>query len=288
MSVKRDSVKITKASGEQVPFSEEKLKVSLHRSGASNEVIASVIEEVKRELYEGMPTKNIYKLAFGLLKKASTHYAARYKLKSAIMELGPSGFPFEKYFSEIMKFRGYRTEVGTTVEGQCVSHEVDVIASKDKDFFMIECKYHNYPGISCDVKIPLYINSRFKDVEFTWKKLPGHDKLRHQGWLVTNTKFTDDAIQYANCAGLHLVGWNYPVDNNLKNWIDQSTLYPITCLTTITNGEKRLLLDKNIVLCKEICSNIELLGAANIQKTRYKNIQREIDTLCKGIPMEEE
>ena len=165
---------VIKASGEKVAFSPDKLMKSLQRSGAGEDAIRNILTEVKSHLYEGMPTKKIYKLAFGLLKKVSKPTAARYSLKKAIMELGPSGFPFEKYFSEILKHRGYRVRVGEIVQGHCVKHEVDVIAEINNHRFMIECKYHNLPGISCDVKIPLYIHSRFRDVEITWKKLPSH------------------------------------------------------------------------------------------------------------------
>jgi hypothetical protein len=86
------------------------------------------------------------------------------------MELGPSGFPFEKYVAEILKYQGYRVEVGVIVEGFCVKHEVDIIAEKEAKHFMIECKFHNQPGTFCDVKIPLYINSRFLDIEKMWKE----------------------------------------------------------------------------------------------------------------------
>ncbi len=137
---------ITKASGAQVPFSSEKLRTSLQRSGAKDEDIHSIITEVKNQLYPGIPTKKIYKLAFGLLKKVSKPIAARYRLKNAIMELGPSGFPFEKYFSEILKHQGYAVKVGEIVAGHCVKHEIDVIAEKGNDYLMIECKYHNLPA----------------------------------------------------------------------------------------------------------------------------------------------
>jgi hypothetical protein len=271
---------VIKASGEKVAFSPEKLAKSLQRSGAREDAIGNILTEVKGHLYEGMPTKKIYKLAFGLLKKVSKPTAARYSLKKAIMELGPSGFPFEKYFAEILKHRGYKVRVGEIVQGHCVKHEVDVIAEINNHHIMVECKYHNLPGISCDVKIPLYIHSRFRDVEISWKKLPGHENKIHQGWVVTNTKFTDDAIQYAQCAGLQLIGWNYPLLDNLKNMIDRSGLYPITCLTSLTQSEKQHLLNNKIVLSKEISNQPALLSLGHIAENRYDNIVREAKTLC--------
>jgi hypothetical protein len=61
--------------------------------------------------------------------------------------------------------------------------------------------------------------------------------------------------------------------------IDDSGLYPITCLTTITKYEKQLLLDKKIVLCKEICNKVSILKVANIPESRYANILKEAQSL---------
>lgn len=276
------SLIITKASGENVPFSDQKLRTSLQRSGADSETIDEVIKEVEAQLYEGITTKKIYQMAFGILKKSSRPVASKYKLKQAIMELGPSGYPFEKYVSEILKYQGFTVEVGKIVKGHCVNHEVDVIAEKEDQHFMIECKYHNQRGVICDVKIPLYIQARFKDVEKQWIELHGHESKFHQGWVVTNTRFSQDAMQYGVCAGLHLIGWDFPKKGSLREQIDASGLYPITSLTTLTKSEKQRLLNNKIVLCKEIYSNPQLLSDAGVSDNRISTVLKDIQILCEG------
>ncbi len=271
---------ITKASGEVVPFSSEKLRKSLHRSGASDEAIDHIVAEMEKQLYNGMTTKRIYLDAFKLLKKYSKFHAAKYKLKQAIMELGPTGFPFEIFISEILIQQGYKVKVGEIVKGHCVNHEIDVIAEKENHKYMIECKFHNQSGINCDVKIPLYIHSRFQDVEKKWVEVPGNSDKFHQGWVVTNTRFTDDAIQYGKCVGLNLLGWDFPEKNSLRMQIDKSGLYPITCLTTLTKTEKQFLLDKKVVLCKDIIKNSFQLSKLNISDVRINNILKEVGQLC--------
>lgn len=273
---------ITKASGEKVTYSSQKLSKSLERSGANTETINAIIKEVESQLYNGITSKKIYRIAFELLKKYSKPVAAKYKLKQAIMELGPSGYPFEKFIGEIMKYQGFQTQVGQIVSGVCVNHEIDVIAEKDEKHFMVECKYHNSRGTICDVKIPLYIQARFKDVEQQWINLPGHGTKFHQGWVVTNTRFSDDAIRYGICVGLHLVGWDFPKHGSLKEQIDVSGLYPITCLNTLTLGDKQQLLDHKIVLCKEICDNPNLLSEYGINANRIDSILKEAQLLCEG------
>ena len=181
--MKNKSLNITKASGETALFSDKKLIQSLQRAGAPEDIAQSIADEVSENLYEGMSTKKIYRIAFNLLKKNSSPLAAKYHLKNAIMELGPSGFPFEKYVAAILQYQGYSVKVGEIVKGKCVNHEIDVIAEKENQHFMIECKYHNQPGTISNVKIPLYIQARFKDVEASWLNIPGHTTKFHQGWM---------------------------------------------------------------------------------------------------------
>ena len=62
------------------------------------------------------------------------------------MELGPSGFPFENFIGHIFRHDGYSTDVGVIMQGNCVTHEVDVLACKDDRCYIVECKYHNQAG----------------------------------------------------------------------------------------------------------------------------------------------
>jgi len=161
-------MEIIKASGKKVEFSMEKLRNSLKRTGAEDTVINKILSTVQTELYKGISTKEIYNRAFTLLKKNKSHFASRYKLKRAIYELGPTGFPFERFVAAILDYSGYSTKVGITMNGGCVSHEIDVVANKNNETTIVECKFHGEQGLKCNVKIPLYINSRYQDVKANW------------------------------------------------------------------------------------------------------------------------
>lgn len=281
MSKQSNKITIVKASGEEAVFDESRLRKSLERSGAEDEVISMIIDEISEVLSNGMTTKEIYKKAFSLLRKSSRPTAARYKLKKAIYELGPTGFPFEKFVAAILKHEGFQTETNVIVKGQCVNHEVDVAAQKDEKHFMVECKFHSEQGRFCNVKIPLYIDSRFRDVEKQWKKRPGHERKFHQGWIFTNTRFSSDALQYGACSGLMLISWDKPNKGSLKERIDRAGLHPITCLTTLSKHEKQMLIDKEKVLCMELCHEPKLLKAIGIGAQRHQNILDEAHELCR-------
>ncbi len=277
-----DKINIIKASGEKAPFEIEKVIRSLERTGANKLVVKEIVQDIEKAIYDGMTTKKIYQMAFKMLKKRSRVSASKYKLKKALMELGPSGFPFEKLVGKLLAHEGFETKVGVIVQGNCVQHEVDVIAQKDNNHYMIECKYHSEQGRFCNVKIPLYIHSRFLDVEKQWEHQQDHESKLHKGGVYTNTRFTTDAIQYGKCVGLLLTSWDYPMGNSLKDRIDKSGLHPITALTTITKAEKTKLLDKGIVLCKELHETPTLLNQIGIDKTRHKKILEDSEALCKS------
>ncbi|WP_339757775.1 ATP cone domain-containing protein [uncultured Winogradskyella sp.] len=275
-----NTINIVKYSGDSVPFDVEKLINSLRRAKANEALIQQIVEQVESQLYDGITTKKIYQMAFKMLKGKSRVSASKYKLKKALMELGPTGFPFEKLVGKIMAHEGFDTKVGVIVQGNCVQHEVDVIAKKDNNHYMIECKYHSDQGRFCNVKIPLYIHSRFLDVEKQWERQKGHETKLHKGGVYTNTRFTTDAIQYGKCVGLLLASWDYPRGNGLKDRIDKSGLHPLTALTTLTKAEKTKLLDKGIVLCKELHENPSLLEQIGVPKPRHKNILEDSEKLC--------
>src|SRR5690606_27233333 len=115
---------IIKASGERHVFSEDKLRVSLLRSGAPMSTVNNIIEAVISKLYDGITTAEIYRLAFSMLKKKGKGTAAKYKLKNALMELGPTGFPFEQFIARVFQQMGFETQTGKLLEGKCVFHEV--------------------------------------------------------------------------------------------------------------------------------------------------------------------
>jgi len=271
---------VTKMSGEKVPFDEKRLRNSLKRSNAEPEIIDEVIEKIKSKLYDLIPTREIYRLAFALLRRKSGSSASRYKLKRAILELGPSGFPFEKYISELLKFRDYKTQVGQIVKGHCVSHEIDIIGDKEDRHLIIECKFHSDQRRFCDVKVPLYIHSRFKDVESELKKQKEFQNKTILGGLVTNTRFSGDALQYGQCMGMFMLSWDYPADKSLKSIIDRSGLHPVTSLLTITMDEKNELLKRGIVLCKTLGENPSILKDLQISPSRMEKILLEIEDIC--------
>jgi hypothetical protein len=279
-NVSHEGLRVTKVSGDVVPFDENKLSHSLERSGASESIINEVLKEVRGHLFEGIPTKQIYRMAFAILKKRTASSAARYQLKQAIAELGPTGYPFERLVGALFEHQGYRVQVGQLVQGRCIQHEVDVIAEKNGKRYMMECKFHADPNRKADVKVPLYIRSRFVDVMEAWQR--SEHGLDYAGWVVTNARFTTDALDYGRCIGLQLLSWDYPQHGSLKERIDGSKLLPITCLTTLRKVEKQQLLENGVIFCRDIHDNPESLNGIGLTLARSGRVFDEVRSICQN------
>lgn len=280
MSQNFSDIEVIKHSGQRAKFSLEKLKNSLRKSGADESLVNEISSRVRDELYQGISTKEIYNRAFALLKKGKSTYASKYKLKKAIYELGPTGFPFEKFIGALLFYSGYDVQTGQILQGKCVTHEVDVVAKKNGRYIVAECKFHGAEGRNCDVKIPLYVHSRYRDILDFYREMDSEKP--NEGWVVTNTRFTEDALNYGKCGGLYLLSWDFPKDNGIKDRIDYLGLYPVTVSTLLSQREKQFLLSRDVVLCRQLINDAFYLDHLGISEKRKARIFDEVKLLCKS------
>lgn len=277
------AILITKADGEQEPFSPQKLTASLVRSGAEHGVAQDIATEVERELKPEMSTHEIYRRAFARLREHKHTAAARYSLKRAIGEFGPSGFPFEAYIAKLLEAEGATTKIDQIIQGACVEHEVDVIAKNNEGgILLVEAKFHNAPGFKTDLKTVLYVKARLEDIAAARKNNNQTEPMR--GMVVTNTKFTAVAVQYASCAGVEILSWEQPQGATLQDRIERVGLYPVTALTTLGRREKMALLQQKVVLCKGLQEDTRALASAGLSGERAQKVFDEAGALCVPEP----
>lgn len=256
---------ITKSDGTRQLFEEEKLINSLRRSGASDETIEEVIGQVETEMKDGMNTNQIYSRAFSLLRKHSVRTAVTYSVRRALAELGPDGFPFEKFVARIFHAWGYETLTDQHIMGSCIEHEIDVVAWKGKTLAMVEAKFHHEFGLKSDVKVALYVKARFDDIAGNIFDFGGIKRPLSERWLFTNTKFTEQAIKYGACTKVKMIGWNYPSSGNLHTIIDDYKLHPVTCITSLSYQQKKDLVGRNIITCADLIKRPEILKEIGVR-----------------------
>lgn len=270
---------IIKADGTNEIFNQELLTRSLERSGASELTAKQIAETITSTVAPGTSSKEIYTRAFSLLRREARPVAARYALRRALLELGPTGHPFEDFISHLYRTEGWQVETRKIIKGKCVSHEVDFYASnkEQNEFLAAELKYHNDSGYKTDLKVALYVKSRFDDIFACDESVRSCPIDR--GILVTNTKFTSEAIAYAECSGVELLGWGYPANNSLFIRMSRAKVYPITTLTGLSRAEKSLLIERGVIAVDEIMKNRRALDILHLSSERVGELLAEADSL---------
>lgn len=269
---------IIKADGSSEPFVSEKLAHSLKRSGASAGDAAEITAVIETELKDGATTQDIYRRAHALLAKRGTAPAGRYGLRRALFDLGPTGFPFEDFLAELLRAEGYAVEVGVEAKGTCAPHEVDLVAHRGEECFIAEAKFHARHGLRSDLQVALYSYARLLDLK--GRTIGTAPCPVRSGYLITNTKFTKVAIDYATCVGLELVSWGYPDGASLRERIEAAGLYPVTTLPSVSERDKRLMLEHGLVLCRDMADRRKELEALGLSQEKTDTIIAESVNLC--------
>lgn len=265
---------IKKSNGEVEPFSSQKLFKSVSRTGLDKQCCQEIASEVSKKLKKNTSSKDIFKHTIKLIKKRSTVAAIRYSLKKSLLQLGPSGYDFEKFAAKFFESLGYQTKVGQKIKGRFVSHEIDVIAQNLNGKIFAECKFHNNSSKKNDVKTTLYVKARWDDLkdEFEQRNLKSF-------YIVSNTSFTKDAITYGNGVGLKLLGVNSPEKESFLDLIKKKKLYPITSLLRLKKKYVKPLLNKNIVLCSELYNKRNAMVSVGMSEDEIAHVLSDIRSL---------
>ena len=271
ISKQKNLTYIIKANGQTVPFDYRKVIATCRRAGANRNLARKVAHEVNEQIHEGMSTRQIYKLVLSTLSSFRNEkgniISLRCRLKEAIMQLGPSGFPFERYVSRILESHGYQIEsIRALANGQCIKHEIDIVAymPESKKKCLVECKYHNFPGIFTGLKESLYTHARFIDLV----------KIFDGEILVCNTKISKEAITYATCIGQQVISWRYPQNTGLEKMIQEKGLYPLTILP-LNKQELMAFSSGDIMVAKDLDLEdpVKLTSKTGIPLERIKKLQ---------------
>lgn len=276
-------MKVIKDTGEKEAYNKDKFCSSLRDAGAPEKLVGSVCSAVEKELTPGVTTSEIFRRASQYLVKENLYVAGRYNLKKGMRELGPAGFLFERFLEVMLKSMGYVTRRNVMMEGECVPHEIDIIAQKEGNHYLVEAKYHNMRGAKVHIDTTMYADARLEDI-YRVQEVKEHKQATHSMWLMTNTKFTSKAITYAKCRGIKMTGWDYPKKESLSKIITENVLYPVTVLPSIDKDSLDKFAKYNMMLAQDIVpySHKELTDKFEIDKTKAPAIVREASALVYG------
>ncbi len=254
-------------------FSELKYKRSLQKAGLSKKNCDEIFAEITPKLDDYFSSAELHYKTYKAILKRSKIFAANYDIKRAIYNIGPTGYPFEILCAEMLKAKGYVTKVSVFKKGKCVKHEVDVIAKREDGSIYCECKFHNKKVHKNDIKVPLYVHSRFLDI----KEANPEENFIYA--LISNTEFSEDAIKYSNGVGLLLFSMNYPKRNTFIDIIKKYKVYPISVLKSLRVRDRRSLLEAGIVVVKQLTEeHLFEIGLTSLETTK---VMQEVKVLTR-------
>ena len=269
---------VIKLNGEKENFSSKKVYQSAMKAGAPVFLAKNISVEIEKEIYDGIKTTEIFKKVKDRLKKKDPQIYLRFNLKEGMKRLGPAGFVFEDYVRRVLSRSGMKVKGNKVLSGQCCSYEIDFLAEKEGITYIGECKYRNNNGDKIDINVCLKSFAILDDV-----KSAKHFNTDLVFFIVTNSKFTDQAIKYANCKGIKLLGWNYPKNDGLEMIITKNKLYPITILPSFRGHCAEVFKKEGIMLVDELLGIdvVKFSKKVNIPEKQLESLKREAQTLLK-------
>ncbi len=240
-------VNVIKMNGEVDKYDPEKVRRSCLRAGVSTETAEKIVDEVSKKIYDGMPTGKLFKMVHNLLENEEEHLAARYNLKESVSNMDSECFEFEYYITRLLSRCGYGATHSPEpkIQGRCIDHEIDVIAKKDRDLALVECKHHFRSHTYTGLDVPMRQWSRLDDVQNADKNGDAGSVSATSAWVITNTKYSEHAITYARCKGIKMTGWNFPHGSGLNDLIEEHKAYPLSMIS-IPRWARQKLIDEKI------------------------------------------
>ncbi len=242
---------VIKRDGRLERFYEEKLLASLLCCLSYSEA-EEIAKSVESELGERATTEELFSKVRQELWVRKPEAAVKFGLREDMMKLGPAGYNFEDFYSEILKALGMKNVVVRQIyKGRCAVHELDVVYNSEKGLEFAEMKYHNQFGIYTGLKEAMYTFMRLVDLNEGGNGFAG-------ATLVTNTKVSDEAIEFSECRGLSVVAWKYPRDRGLEKLIETTKTYPVTSLAYVFGMDKvKKLIENGIITLKDLAKAYE-------------------------------
>jgi len=279
---------IIKANGEKTEFDANKLRGTLERAGARPETVEKVLSNVEKQVRENMTTKQIFKLIKKELRHLERYTAQRYNLRKGLLRLGPAGFRFEQYVAAVLTAYQYKTTIPEhDLSGLCVDHEIDVMATRGEKSVMIEAKFRNRFGDTVTLKDTMATWARYRDLVHGAKagKCPTFNEV----WVTTNGRFSDRALQFGVCKGIHMIGWG-PEEHSFARMVDHAYLYPVTVLDYLRKREIEHFSRSGLMLCSEVARQdpVKLAKRLGLEPGRMKKVVSDCRNVITGKHSQED
>ena len=262
---------ITKANGAKQFFDREKIVRTCLRMGADRRTAYEVTEKVERRLYDGISSAKILQMIFLFMRKGQPNVTRLYDLRKGISLMTPKP-EFEIFVQILLAHNGFEVTPNQIIAGNCVEHEVDAVAKKNGVTYFVEAKHHfNYHALT-GLDESRIARALLEDVTEAYELGKISQKI-DKAMIVTNTKYSEHAMKYGKCRNILQIGWNTPADLSLQNMIEETNLYPLSCLKDLKKDIREKLLQSGIVLLKQVSAE-DLAALARKTGLRKQILER--------------
>lgn len=238
---------MTKSDGTKVPFDRAKIVETCIRTGLDTRTAKEIADRTESTLPDGATTHQIYDFVKDEMEKLNPKSAALFGLRDAIADLDSESF--ERYAKSVLEAHGWKCTWNQIVPGRSVEHQVDVIAQKGDETWVIECKRHFNPHRWCGLDVMLQVQARLEDLRdgsFDQK-----NKYKWAGaWIFTNTKFSEHAKAYATAKAERMTGWRSG-EFGLERLVEEKKIWPVTMLK-LDLMTKAKLLSSHIITVNDV------------------------------------
>ncbi len=272
---------VIKWDGRTEEFDPTKIVRTLTRMGAPQTVAEEIADDLVDRIEEGMTTKEIYNMAVTELETHREVVEFRRDLRDGLARIG-GGFIFEDYVRLLLEEYGYKVSGNVIIRGACVDHEIDGIAERNAETVYVEIKHHSVLERYTPFEVTLSAKAKWDDLQAGCEQ-GLNDCTFDRVLIVTNTRLTKQAQQYAECVGIEHFGWNTPQGRGIDWFIENKKLYPVTILRTVTDEERDVLYTNKILTLNQLVQADP--KSVGLRKERVKELIEEthrVFTCCQA------
>jgi hypothetical protein len=269
---------VTKADGSRQQFDRNKIVATCMRMGATKQDAEEIAGKIESRVYDGMPTAKVLQMIFQFIHKYKPQASRLYDLRRGL-SLMNSKPEFEKFVQILLADIGFEVVPNKILKGKCIEHEVDAIARKDGVTYFVEAKhqynYHAFTGLD-ESRIARAV---LEDVSEGFN-LGLTDLKIDEAMIVTNTKYSEQAMQYGICRNILQIGWSTPADLGLRDIILEKSLYPLSCIRGLKTDARLQLVDSGIILINQLVAEEteEIARRTRLPQEFIRNIKSKIES----------
>ncbi|MDD3932542.1 MAG: restriction endonuclease [Methanoculleus sp.] len=241
---------VTKADGSLQPFDREKVRRTLRNMGLGADDADRIADEIEMSVPSGVKTTAVLRMIRARARAVRPAVRHRTNLRRALALIRPKP-EFEEFVRVLLREHGYRVETGCILAGRCGEHEVDAVAQKDDATIFVEVKHHANHHRMTGLDEGRIARAIVEDLQEGFRA--GRCAISIDGALIVcNTKLSAHAKRYATCRGIGHIGWDYPVEQNLRTMIETTQSYPVTIVAGVSPSVSARLAAAGFLTAKQV------------------------------------